>query len=397
MKNPSQNSTSLSPFGIRRRHYLMMLAATGLTWPFGVRGISKSSIPSPTPGQQEWWVSAQGKAADKYSLGWLKKDGRNLQKTISGFRGHGVLQHPQKPHSVIFLARRPGTEGLQINLSSGEIENRFGCQTNHHLQGHGCFSGDGKVLFTCESNFKNGAGKIVVRDSDSYRVLDEFSSHGIGPHEIKLMPDGQTLVIANGGLHTHPSSGRQILNLETMRSTLTYMNAANGELIDEYQVDEPKASIRHLDVANDGTVAIAMQVQRAAVQHQNTIGLSAIHQPGQAIKLLNQPATVLQKLNDYIGSVTINNRYRTVGFTSPRGNLAVFWNLDEQRFIGYQTFHDVCGLAVTTDERHFVLSNSNGEIRQLNSKTLRETLSLRRKIPGAHWDNHLLSIPFPRT
>lgn len=392
MKNSSQKPTTLSPFGIRRRHYLIVLAATGLTLPFGVRGISKSSTLSSTQGQQEWWVSAQGKTTDDYSLGWLKKDGARIQKTISGFRGHDVLQHPQKPHSVLFLARRPGTEGLQINLSSGEIENRFSCQINHHLQGHGCFNDDGKVLFTSESNFKNGIGKIVVRDSGTYQVLDEFNSHGIGPHEIKPMPDGQTLVIANGGLHTHPSSGRKVLNLESMHSTLSYMSMANGELVDEYQVDEPKASIRHLDVANDGTVAIGMQVQRAAIQHQNTVGLSAIHQPGQTIQLLNQPDTVLQKLNDYIGSVTINNRNRTVGFTSPRGNLAVFWHLDEQRFIGYHAFHDVCGLAVTADERHFVLSNSNGEIRQLNSKTLRETSSLRRKIPGAHWDNHLLSI-----
>jgi len=29
-------------------------------------------------------------------------------------------------------------------------------------------------------------------------------AHGISPHDINLLGDGQTLVIANGGIVTHP-------------------------------------------------------------------------------------------------------------------------------------------------------------------------------------------------
>jgi len=356
--------------------------------------IDKSNLPSANNSQQ-WWVSAQGKDDDNYSLAWLNQSLSNLQKTITGFRGHGVIQHPKNPYSILFIARRPGTTGLQINLLSGEIEKRFECQHSRHMEGHACFSKDGLVLFTSESDFKNGVGKIVVRDSHSYQVLDEYNSHGIGPHEIKPMPDGQTLVIANGGLRTHPSSGRKVLNLDSMHSTLTYINTATGELIEEHQVAHRKASIRHLDVASDGTVAIAMQIQQAEMADQNPTSLSAIHLQRQAIKLLPQPSAILRKLNDYLGSVAINNQYRTVGFTSPRGNVAVFWQMDEQRFIGYHALHDVCGLAVSPDQRYFVLSNSNGEIRQLDSKTLTEATHLRCKIPNAHWDNHLLSVAVP--
>jgi len=51
-------------------------------------------------------------------------------------------------------------------------------------------------------------------------------------------------------------------------------------------VPESKSSIRHLDIASDGTVAIAMQIQRSAMTHDNPIPLGAIHKPNEDIKLL---------------------------------------------------------------------------------------------------------------
>ena len=46
---------------------------------------------------------------------------------------------------------------------------------------------------------------IGVRDAqDGYRQIGELPSDGIGPHEATLMPDGKTLVVANGGIRTHP-------------------------------------------------------------------------------------------------------------------------------------------------------------------------------------------------
>ena len=50
---------------------------------------------------------------------------------------------------------------------------------------------------------------IGVRDAtDGYRQIGEFAAHGVEPHDIALLADGRTMVIANGGIRTHPDSRR---------------------------------------------------------------------------------------------------------------------------------------------------------------------------------------------
>lgn len=103
----------------------------------------------------------------------------------------------------------------------------------------------------------------------------------------------------------------------------------------------------------------------------------------------------MEQFDDYMGSVVINNRERLAGFTSPRGNLAAFWHLDGGELAGYHAFFDVCGLTCCRDERHYVLSNSAGEVRLLKAASLREERALRMKFEGRHWDNHMGTLLLP--
>jgi len=45
---------------------------------------------------------------------------------------------------------------------------------------------------------------------------------------------------------------------------------------------------------------------------------------------------------------------------------------------------------VAPDERHFVLTNSNGEIRWIDTETLQEQPLLQQRVEGVRWDNHLV-------
>ncbi|MCG8122835.1 MAG: DUF1513 domain-containing protein, partial [Candidatus Thiodiazotropha taylori] len=215
------------------------------------------------------------------------------------------------------------------------------------------------------------------------------ASHGIGPHELKLLNDDKTLVVANGGILTHPDSGRKKLNLDSMSSNLCYIDSNSGKKLALHRLDETKASIRHLDVADDDTVAFAMQFQREAVAHDSLVPLTATHRLGDSLHLLKAPEAIVMQLRDYIGSVAINNKNRVVGFTSPKGSIAVFWNLKNGAFRGYHQLHDVCGIAVTEDQRYFALTSSNGQMRLLDAQTLKEDRA-HRQHPDIRWDNHLL-------
>lgn len=372
---------------INRRQFLASLVTVGVAPELLAESLS--SLPNIT--KKEYVVSAQGRDTSGYSITGINRSTNVARSALTNFRGHGLAQNPVNRDSVILFARRPGRYGVEMRLSTGEIKNTFTLSDNRNLQGHGCFSADGNLLYTAEADTKTGEGKIVVRETKNYKQLSEIDSYGIGPHDMKLMPDGKTLVVANGGILTRPETGRTKLNLHNMHSTLTYIDLASTKKLEAQTVAETKASIRHLDVATDGTVAFAMQVQREATGHQRVVSLAAVHKRGEPIRLLDKPEVIIEKMHDYIGSVAINNQTRTAGFTSPRGNLVAFWNIDDGKFAGYHQLHDVCGICVSSDQKYFIISNSLGEIRQLNAITLKENQAARLRFPDKAWDNHMIS------
>ena len=344
---------------------------------------------------REILLSAQGSKKESYSLSWVGSDSSKANISLSGFRGHGLAQHPLRHTTAIMFGRRPATISIEVDLITGDINKAFNCSAGRHFFGHGCFNKSGSVLFTTEADMRTGKGKIGLRDAKTYKQIGEYESHGIGPHELALMPDGKTLVVANGGILTHPKSGRKKINLDSMDSRLSYIDAESGKLIDDFKVAEPKASIRHLDVADDGTVAFAMQVQRDATQHDEIVPLGGIHAVGKPIELLEKPENLIHKMNDYMGSVVINQKTRTAGFTSPRGNVVAFWDIDTQQPKGYYLLADVSGITVANNQKYFVITNSFGQMRFIDATTLKENKAKRITHENLRWDNHLILADVP--
>ncbi len=389
------NSALASQFGTSRRNFLLGLAACGISQPL----LAAGEFLTANSRSNHIWVSALGLTAEDYGFGWItqnkNKDNLATKKgraVLSGFRGHGASQHPLRVQSVLMFGRRPSRQIIEVDLLSGEIVHQVECAKDRHLFGHGCFSHDGHFLFTSEADLNSGDGKVVVRDARNYQRLAEFDSHGIGPHELKMIPDSHQLVVANGGILTRPETGRKKLNLESMSSNLSYIDINSGQLVNQVKVSERKASIRHLDVANDGSVAFAIQMQREVAGHNNVVPLLGRTSAKGETLLFTEPKTLLSQMKDYAASVTINNRTRTAGVTSPKGNLAAFWHLDSGELLGYHKLNDVCGLSLTADEKYFVLSSSIGQIRFIDAQRLKENPSLRLNTPGRAWDNHMLLV-----
>ena len=119
-------------------------------------------------------------------------------------RGHDITFDPVSRRSVVF-ARQPGTFAVVFD-HTGEAEPvTIASVEGRHFYGHGVFSPDGALLYATENDFDNAAGMIGVYDAtDGFRRIGEFATHGVGPHELLLCPDGKTLAIANGGIETHP-------------------------------------------------------------------------------------------------------------------------------------------------------------------------------------------------
>ena len=332
-------------------------------------------------------IAASDNAKGQHFISWF--DGKLKQVKVP-HRGHGLAFHPLKENTVLLFGRRPQRFCYEINLQQQRISHEINTNENYHFCGHGCFSRDGQRLFTTEMNQKTTQGMVCVRDSVTYKKLAEYDSGGIDPHDIHLLNHRNQLVVANGGILTRPDTGRKKLNLATMQSNLVLLDADTGQKQQVFSSQWQQASLRHLSVAKNDTIAIGMQYQREAVTHQKTIPLTGFLTAGaQKIQFNHAPELLIQQLNDYVGSVVVNDDNGVVGFSSPKGNMVAFWKLDGN-YVGHHRMHDVCGLGLSQDKKHFILNNSRGELRYLTADGLKLVKNLGQQL-NTRWDNHFIT------
>lgn len=352
----------------RRRFLGGMLAVAA--WP----NVSWAEIGSPA------FLAAARLASGAYALFGLSDTGRAVFQLPLPGRGHAAAAHPSRAVAVAF-ARRPGRFALVIDCQSGAVLAEMSAPEGRHFSGHGCFSAQGDLLFTGENAYDEGRGMIGVWDmSAGVRRVTEFASGGVGPHDLRLMPDGDTLVVANGGIETHPDTGRAKLNLATMRPNLSYLSLT-GDVLEQHEPPQGwhQLSTRHLAVRQDGLVALACQWQgdRADVPP-----LLALHRRGAPLQFCAADAERLteRRMRGYAGSVAMAASGNRIALTGPRGGLALVFDA-EGRPVSEIAEPDICGTAPGREG----LVYTTGTGRVLGVKTA----------PVSHrvnWDNHLVAI-----
>ncbi len=324
------------------------------------------------------------KSGNGYSGIVIDADAREQWTLDLPGRGHGSTFRPGHAHCVIF-ARRPGTFAVVADRTNGLLLHTLSSPEGRHFYGHGCFSEDGRLLYTTENDFDGEKGVIGIWDAaDGYRRIGELDSLGVGPHDIRPMPDGRTLVIANGGIATHPDTGRHKLNIPDMEPSLVLLDRLDGSRVggDTLSRDLHKLSIRHLAVGRSGTVFAAMQYEGPAEHHPPLI-LKA-HKG--SVSLLKAPQGVRQNMKNYCGSIALDVGGRIVAATCPRGNMVTFWTVDGE-FSHTVEVQDGCGVAAGGSRAEFLLSGGEGDLVVYDAadrRVLRRSVDRRRR-----WDNHI--------
>ncbi len=303
-------------------------------------------------------------------------------------RVHGSVYAPQQ-RFALFFARRPGTHLYALDTRTGKLVHSLENQPNRHFYGHGVVSADGHRLYTTENNLDDLSGVIGVYSlqGDTPIKVDEFSSGGIGPHQLALMPDQKTLVVANGGMATHPASGREVLNLQTMAPNLSYLDLANGMVRESHKPPHHKMSIRHLDVSADGRVVFGVQYQGELTE---AVPLVGSHRPGETIRWLDLPESVQLKVRQYTASVAVDEQGATALVSCPRGNLIGCWDIASGRLLQQLHSRDAAGL-FRAGGHAWVSSNGVGEVNLVSGEGAR-VISRSLSASQYRWDNHLTVI-----
>jgi hypothetical protein len=204
-----------------------------------------------------------------------------------------------------------------------------------------------------------------------------------------LLPDGATLAVANGGILTLPETGRDMLNLDTMRPSLNYVELASGRLCGAQVLapDLHHLSIRHLAQSPDGMMAAGLEWEG---DRDRLVPLVAIDR-GAARSLRWPPLTrPWRTLAAYVGSVAFDRIGELLAASCPRGNRIAFWRTGDGCFLRKVEVLDGCAIGPSATPGRFLVASSIGTIAEVDPGT-GEATPLGTRAPVGY-DNHLTML-----
>ncbi|MEO6396724.1 MAG: DUF1513 domain-containing protein [Devosia sp.] len=329
------------------------------------------------------FASATQRAANSFGAALVTETGKLIASIELPERGHDVTYSPVTGRAVVF-ARQPGTFAIVFDPAGREAPVTLSSVEGRHFFGHGVFSPDGRLLYATENDFENARGVIgIYAVGGGYKRIGEFDTYGIGPHEILLMPDGETFAIANGGIETHPDYGRQELNIDTMEPSLAFVRVGDGSLVGQLRLTSAlhQLSIRHMAVDRQDRVWFGCQFRGAAEMTPQLLGYATLDGH---IRLIELPAETLRDLRNYVGSVAASADGSLIAVSSPEGDTILAIEAESARSFELVGLKSGCGLA--PDRKGFVASSGLGAVMGFAGSDASGSFDF-------GFDNHLRRLP----
>ncbi len=304
-------------------------------------------------------------------------------------RGHAAAAHPRRAEAVAF-ARRPGRFALVIDCAEGRETARLAPPAGRTFCGHGAFTRDGALLFTTENAHEEGAGRLGIWDAAAgYARIGEIPTGGVGPHEVILAPEGDALIVANGGILTHPDSGRAKLNLPTMRPNLARIAVSDGALLAQVEAGPAlrRNSLRHLAARPDGLIACAAQWEGDLREAPPLLALWP--KGAETLEGRAAPEALQRRARGYAGSAAVSADGARAAFTAPRGGLALIFAGPDLAFERAVERPDVCG-AARAEGGLFFTDGAGGAVFLADGPDA-DPVAMR-AASGLAWDNHLVPV-----
>jgi len=371
---------------IDRRRFLAWLAAVGA----GAAASPGAWALTLDDGADSAYYLAARKSQEGYQATVIDGQGRLRLAVPMPARGHSFAIDAARGRAVVF-GRQPGFFAIAFHTGGQEPPRTIAPPDGRHFFGHGVFSPDGKLLFATENDYDAGRGVLGIYDASgagAMRRVGEFSTGGIGPHEVVLMPDGRTLCVANGGILTHPDYGKLALNAADMEPSLAYIDMVTGDLVERHVLAPAlhRLSIRHLVLDGSGAVWFGCQHTGPAQEQPPLVGR---HRRGKPPELFTGPSSVLRGMKNYVGSLACDVSGTRVATSSPVGGCIVVWDAATGKCLDSISLFDGCGVAPRR-QGGFVLTSGQGEVAHAlpgEEQAVRQSMS-----SGVAWDNHLRRV-----
>jgi len=364
---------------LKRRDFLLggfSLAALG--------ALGSGRLLAQTP--ERCFISAATTAAGEHRILVADQQGKLLHNLPVGERGHAGCLRPGTDE-VAFFSRRPGHLLNIVDLQQGRLTRVIHSVAGEHFYGHGVFSPDGKRLYATAHRYEESEGVLNIYAADQdYAQVGQIRLGVMDPHEVCLHPNGRDLVVAAGGIQTHPDYGRIKLNLDRMQPELLVVDRFREEVTQRHRPSHHQLSIHHLDISPDGIVVAGYQFEGPEWEQPNLIAWLDVER--QTFAEIRLPEADQLSLRNYIASVAIDPHTGVAAVTAPRGNRMALLDYRQQRYLGSVELNDVSGV-MPLPGGGFVCTSGLGGVYRLAPESQQLT---RVQADAFRWDNHLTAV-----
>jgi len=260
----------------------------------------------------------------------------------TSFLPHDILIDPTNKYRVLCFEKN-GNKACEIDIQTQTVVRNFHAQDNQIFSGHACFSTDGKILFSIESNSDNKQGRFVVRDAKNFQAIKNLPTLGLSPHDCQLTDDN-TLTISNteksaSGFH---------------QPSLVSINLNTEKLIERIKLDTDDLNYGHFKLTKDKDLVIASAPIDSS--EEDSPGGVSIRKHNSKLTTMTEPELVIKRMLGEALSIEINKQYNTVAITHPDANLLTFWSVENSNIIKAFGIENPRGICQTLDNKHFVVS-----------------------------------------
>lgn len=120
--------------------------------------------------------------------------------------------------------------------------------------GHAVYLNGGKTVIVSErapvqpakGGLEHLYGRLTVRDPETLKITESYSTHGVDPHDIRLIEDGKYIVAANYGSVVSAKTRQHTIPRTVAEASITVIETSSGKLVDKKITGARDTELRHL-------------------------------------------------------------------------------------------------------------------------------------------------------
>lgn len=349
------------------------------------RTLLASAADSTQPGTL---LSACDDFQGRHYIASVLPDGRLGFQIPVPLRAHDSCVTPDRSRAF-FFSRRPGHLLYVVDLREGRLLQTLEAHPGRHFYGHGVISADGQWLFATEQVYESGQGILgIYRLGQSIQREGEIPTHGMDPHQLQWLQDGETLVVANGGIRSHPAQHRENLNPDTMTPSLAYVRVKDGALLESHKPPHHQMSLHHLDVSSHDQVIVGVQHHGALTDE---VALVGSHRPGTDMQWWFADELTQLQMRQYTASVAVDRSGQQAVVSCPRGNGIALWDMQNGECVQVLSMRDGAGLHRQWQQDGWLATNGEGQVASITPAGDAARIQPLSLLP-LRWDNHALLL-----